>query len=134
MGVFGVLFGAMISKCADSCSAGLADCAALCTLVWTMPVAGYGVQCRDDVHRSSLCIPGGLFMRTPGTADVRALFTLISVLLPFAELADHAGAVGACRSYGGDILPTHAVIVLRNPPIKYVLLGSRCTLWTLSFY
>ena len=34
-------------------------------------LGGHGVQCRDDVHRSILCISRRSVRRAPGTADVR---------------------------------------------------------------
>ena len=70
-------------------------------------LAGYGVQCRDDVHRSSLCL-SGLFgvRRVP-----------LDVWGPVHD-HQHPAAIFWSRScwrcwclgsYGGDILPTHAV-------------------------
>src|SRR5215468_11577604 len=48
-------------------------------------LAGYGVPCRDDVHWSTLGIPGRPAWCAPGAAGVWALFTIISVLLPFVS-------------------------------------------------
>src|SRR5215469_870308 len=71
-------------------------------------LAGYGVQCRYDVHGATLCISGRSVRRAPRTANVRGLVHVHQrPAAIFCELADHVGAVGACGSYGGDILPTH---------------------------
>src|SRR6516162_10793480 len=73
-------------------------------------LAGYGVQCLDDVHRCILCISRRPLRRAPGTADLRGrVYARQRSAAICWELADHAVAVCARVSYGGDILPTLVV-------------------------
>src|SRR5215472_4532900 len=89
-------------------------------------LAGYGVQCRHDVHGSALRISGRSVRRAPRTANVRRLVHLHQrPAAVFCELADHVGTVGACGSYGGDILPTHIDCRSAQPAHEVCPAGDR---------
>lgn len=86
-------------------------------------LAGYGVQCRDDVHRSILCISQRSVRRAPGTLGVRGpVHAHQRPAAIFWEPVDHADALAGLTA--GTFYPLTLTIVLRNLPIKYLLLGT----------
>jgi hypothetical protein len=105
LGVFGVLLGAMNATCAGHLlGVGLAD------LRGSLHLGVDNASWLGTAFKAAMMFIGPFSVYLGGLFGVRrvlltcgALFTIVSVLLPFAGgLADHAGAVSACGAYGGN--------------------------------
>ena len=126
LGVFGVLFGAMISKCAGQLlSVGLADLrGALHLGVDNASWLGTAFNAAMMFIGPVSVYLGGLFGARRVLLTCGALLTLISVLLPFAgSLPIMLALLVLAGLTAGTFYPLTLSIVLRNLPIKYVLLG-----------
>ena len=88
-------------------------------------LAGYSVQCRDDVLVGPFSVYlGGLFGVRRVLLTCGAVFTLVSVLLPFSgSLPIMLALLVLAGLTAGTFYPLTLSIVLRNLPMKYVLLG-----------
>ena len=126
LGVFGVLFGAMISKFAGQLlSVGLAD------LRGALHLGVDQASWLGTAFNAAMMFIGPLSVYLAGLFGVRrvlltcgALFTLISVLLPFSRsLPIMLALLVLAGLTAGTFYPLTLSIVLRNLPIKYVLLG-----------
>ena len=126
LGVLGVLFGAMISKCAGQLlSVGLAD------LRGALHVGADNASWLGTAFNAAMMFMGPLSVYLSGLFGVRrvlltsgALFTFISVLLPFSgSLPIMLALLVLAGLTTGTFYPLTLSIVLRNLPIKYVLLG-----------
>ena len=126
LGVFGVLFGAMISKCAGQLlSVGLAD------LRGALHLGVDNASWLGTAFNAAMMFIGPFSVYLGGLFGVRrvlltcgALFTLISVLLPFSgSLPIMLALLVLAGLTAGTFYPLTLSIVLRNLPIKYVLLG-----------
>ena len=126
LGVFGVLFGAMISKCAGQLlSVGLAD------LRGALHLGVDNASWLSTAFNAAMMFIGPVSVYLGGLFGVRrvlltcgALFTFISVLLPFSgSLPIMLALLVLAGLTAGTFYPLTLSIVLRNLPIKYVLLG-----------
>ena len=126
LGVFGVLFGAMISKFAGQLlSVGLAD------LRGALHLGVDNASWLGTAFNAAMMFIGPVSVYLGGLFGVRrvlltcgALFTLISVLLPFSgSLPIMLALLVLAGLTAGTFYPLTLSIVLRNLPIKYVLLG-----------
>jgi len=126
LGVLGVLFGAMISKCAGQLlSVGLAD------LRGALHLGVDNASWLGTAFNASMMFMGPLSVYLSGLFGVRrvlltcgALFTFTSVLLPFSgSLPITLALLVLAGLAAGTFYPLTLSIVLRNLPIKYVLLG-----------
>jgi len=126
LGILGVLFGAMISKCAGQLlSVGLAD------LRGALHVGADNASWLGTAFNAAMMFMGPLSVYLSGLFGVRrvlltsgALFTFISVLLPFSgSLPIMLALLVLAGLTTGTFYPLTLSIVLRNLPIKYVLLG-----------
>jgi MFS transporter, DHA2 family, multidrug resistance protein len=126
MGVLGVLFGAMISKCAGQLlSVGLAD------LRGALHLGADNASWLGTAFNAAMMFMGPLSVYLSGLFGVRrvlltcgALFTFISILLPFSGSLQILLALLVLAGFAaGTFYPLTLTIVLRNLPIKYVLLG-----------
>jgi DHA2 family multidrug resistance protein len=126
LAIFGVLFGAMNAKCAGQLlSVGLAD---------LRGALHYG---RDEAswlgtafNAAMMFIGafsvylGGLFGTRRVLLTCGAVFTLVSILLPFAgSLAIMLALLVLAGLTAGTFYPLTLSTIMRNLPIKYVLLG-----------
>ena len=126
LGVFGVLFAAMNAKCAGQLlSVGLADLRGALHLgvdnaSW-LGTAFNGAMMFIGAFSVYL---GGLFGARRVLLTCGAMFTLVSVLLPFAgSLPIMLALLVLAGLTAGTFYPLTLSIVLRNLPRKYVLLG-----------
>jgi MFS transporter, DHA2 family, multidrug resistance protein len=126
LGVLGVLFGAMISKCAGQLlSVGLAD------LRGALHLGSDNASWLGTAFNAAMMFMGPLSVYLGSLFGVRrvlltsgALFTFISVLLPFsASLPIMLALLVFAGLTAGTFYPLTLTVVLRNLPMKYVLLG-----------
>jgi DHA2 family multidrug resistance protein len=126
LGVLGVLFGAMISKCAGQLlSVGLAD------LRGALHLGPDNASWLGTAFNAAMMFIGPFSVYLGGLFGVRrilltcgALFTVISVLLPFsASLPIMLALLVLAGLTAGTFYPLTLSIVLQNLPMKYVLLG-----------
>jgi DHA2 family multidrug resistance protein len=126
LGVFGVLFGAMISKCAGQLlSVGLTD------LRGALHLGPDNASWLGTAFNAAMMFIGPFSVYLGGMFGVRrvllvsgALFTLISGLLPFASTLPVMIALLVLAGVtSGTFYPLTLSIVLQNLPMKYVLLG-----------
>ena len=121
-----MLFGAMISKCAGQLlSVGLADLrGALHLGVDNASWLGTAFNAAMMFIGPVSVYLGGLYGARRVLLTCGAMFTLVSVLLPFAaSLPIMLALLVLAGLTAGTFYPLTLTIVLRNLPIKYVLLG-----------
>ena len=126
LGVLGVLFGAVISKCSGQLlSVGLAD------LRGALHLGADNASWLGTAFNAAMMFIGPLSVYLSGLFGVRrilltcgALFTFVSVLLPFSGSLPITLALLVLAGLAvGTFYPLTLSIVLRNLPMKYVLLG-----------
>jgi DHA2 family multidrug resistance protein len=126
VGVFGVLFGAMTAKCAGQLlSVGLADLrAALHLGIDEASWLGTAFNATMMFIAAFSVYLGGVFGARRILLTCGAVFTLVSILLPFAgSLPMMLVLLVLAGLTAGTFYPLTLSNVLRNLPIKYVLLG-----------
>jgi DHA2 family multidrug resistance protein len=126
VGVFGVLFGAMNAKCAGQLlSVGLADLrGALHLGVDHASWLGTAFNAAMMFIGAFSVYLGGLFGARRVLLTCGAVFTLVSILLPFAgSLPMMLVLLVLAGLTAGTFYPLTMSNVLHNLPIKYVLLG-----------
>jgi len=126
LGVFGVLFAAMNAKCAGQLlSVGLADLrGALHLGMDEASWLGTAFNASMMFIGAFSVYLGGLFGARRVLLTCGAVFTLVSVLLPFAgSLPIMLALLVLAGLTAGTFYPLALSNVLRNLPIKYVLLG-----------
>ena len=126
LGVFGVLLGAMIAKCTGQLlSVGLAD------LRGALHLGVDNASWLKTSFNAAMMFIGPFSVYLGGVLGPRrvllacgALFTLISVLLPFASTLPIMLALLVLAGLtAGTFYPLTLSVVLGNLPVKYVLLG-----------
>jgi DHA2 family multidrug resistance protein len=126
LGVFGALLGAMTATCTGrSLSVGLAD------LRGALHLGVDEASWLSTAFNAAMMFIGPFSVYLGGVLGPRrvllacgALFTLISVLLPFASAVPIMLTLLVLASLtGGTFYPLTLSVVLRNLPVKYVLLG-----------
>ena len=126
LGVFGVLLGAMIAKCTGQLlSVGLAD------LRGALHLGVDNASWLKTSFNAAMMFIGPFSVYLGGVLGPRrvllacgALFTLISLLLPFASTLPIMLALLVLAGLtGGTFYPLTLSVVLGNLPVKYVLLG-----------
>jgi len=126
LGVFGVLLGAMIATCMGRLlSVGLAD------LRGALHLGVDNASWLSTSFNAAMMFIGPFSVYLGGVLGPRrvllacgALFTLINVLLPFASTLPIMLALLVLAGLtGGTFYPLTLTVVLRNLPVRYVLLG-----------